>query len=201
MQPHKAREHLATSVSISLVNEWTWIVGRALYDNAYLFITPPPHTHTQAQGQQAKPGHRENFKIMMNTFHVFKVCLYGDGQHYLFIFATVVWCDSAFVLEILNLNFVATCGNNELLSPITKHISWMVGNEPHLGGQRHSMVGPSLNRCWVNKLKSHHEKAYTIHGTETKKHINCSSKKSNAHSPSTIYNILSICFIIHHILS
>lgn len=49
----------------------------------HILLRNPP---SQAQGQQAKPGHPEKFEIMTNAFHVSEVCLCRDGQHYLFIY-------------------------------------------------------------------------------------------------------------------
>lgn len=74
-------------------------------------------------------------------FKLFQVNFFGELKQCIFQLI------GSLFLEFLKLFSSPYTWEEKWLSSPTKHISWMVGNKPHLGGQRNIMVCPSLNCC------------------------------------------------------
>lgn len=86
-------------------------------------------------------------------FKIFQIKSFWNANNAFPSFNDVV---QRYFLEFLKLFFPTACGNKKIAvcyKTQNTHTSWMVGNEPHLGGQRNIMVCPSLNCCWVNKQR------------------------------------------------
>lgn len=104
-----------------------------------------------SEGTEGEAGSEQ----IPHSFQMFLINFFGEFKTMSFPALLTVCGAAVFLLGIPD-TFLPPplhVGTKKNAVSVTKHISWMVGNEPHLGGQRNIIVCPSLNCCWVNKQR------------------------------------------------